>query len=291
MGGARVVSRVHVDEGVSVPVADQGLRVAPCAVLLHGMGDSWRSYEPVLEHVPDDVRVLVPTLRGHGDADRPDSGYTPAGFVSDLVALLDHVGVEQAVIAGHSSGAQVAQLFALMYPRRTLGLVLVGAPGPMRDHPGVAELDRTFSTLADPIDPAFARGFTASLFAGPPPPGFLDMQVAESVKVPARVFRATWDGIREFDISDRLGEVSVPTLIVWGDRDRLAVASREVQDRFVRELPAARLVVYPGVGHSPHWEQPARFAADLASFVDSIASTSGQAEQPPSPPTPQRGGR
>lgn len=224
------------------------------------MGDSWRSYEPVLEYVPDDVRVLAPSLRGHGDADRPDNGYTPAGFASDLVALLDRVGVDRAVLAGHSSGAQVAQLFAITYPQRTLGLVLVGAPAPMRGHPGAARLDQMFSTLTDPVDPAMVRGFTERLFAGPHPADFLDTQVAETLKVPARVIRSTWAGIREFDISDQLRLIDVPTLIVWGDHDDLPVASRETQENLVHAIPNAELVVYAGVGHSPHWEQPARFA-------------------------------
>lgn len=152
-------------------------------LLVHGMGDSWRSYEPVVEHLPDDVRVVAPTLRGHGDA-----------------------------------GAQIAQLFAVTFPQRTLGLVLVGTPGPMAHHPGVAELDQVFSTLEDPVDPALVRGFTASLFAGPPPTALLDLPVAESLKVPARVIRSTWAGIREFDISSELGRIEVSTLIMWATR-------------------------------------------------------------------------
>lgn len=77
MGVPHPIRRVTVGDGVSVPVADQGSTAGACAVLVHGMGDSWRSYERVLENIPDDVRVLAPSLRGHGDADRPASGYTP----------------------------------------------------------------------------------------------------------------------------------------------------------------------------------------------------------------------
>jgi len=269
---ARTIRRVAVDDAVWVPVVDQGRMTDPCVVLVHGMGDSWRSYEPVLKHVPEGLRVLAPSLRGHGDADRPHSGYSPADFVSDLVAILDDASVERAVIAGHSSGAQVAQLFAIVHPRRTLATVLLGAPGPMRDHPRVGDLDGLFSTLEDPIDPPLLRGFTESLFAGPAPAGFIDTQVAESLKVPAHVIRSTWAGIRAFDISDQLGHIAVPTLIVWGDQDRVPVASKEAQDMLVRAIPDADLVVYDGVGHSPHWEQPARFAADLADFVRKIAA-------------------
>lgn len=268
------VRRVVVGDGVSVPVADRGSATGPCVVLVHGMGDSWPSYEPVLAHLPDDVRVLAPSLRGHGDADRPDSGYTPTTFASDLLAVLDHAGAERAVIVGHSSGAQVAQLFAVTHPHRTLGLVLVGAPGPMRVHHGVADLDRAFSTLTDPVDPAFVRGFTTSLFAGPAPADFVDRLVAETLKVPARVIRSTWTGIREFDISDELGRIAVPTLIVWGDRDHVPVASREVQEHLAQAIADADLVVYSGVGHSPQWERPVRFAADLAAFVTKVASRS-----------------
>jgi non-heme chloroperoxidase len=263
---------VVVDDGVSLPYVDRGSPTGSCVVLVHGLGDSWRSFEAVLEHLPDRVRALVPSLRGHGDADRPESGYTPADFVSDLVALLDHVGVDEAVVAGHSSGAQLAQLFAVTHPRRTLGIVLVGAPGAMGTHPGLADLDRVFSGMTDPLDPAMVREFTAGLFAGSIPEGFLDQQVAESLKVPARVIRATWAGIRDIDISGELGRISAPMLVVWGDQDRIAVASREVQDQLVDAIPDTELVVYPGVGHSPHWEQPARFVADLTAFVDRLPS-------------------
>lgn len=240
-------------------------------MLVHGMGDSWRSYAPVLEHMPDDLRVLVPSLRGHGDADRPDGSYTPAGFVSDLVAVLDHFGVEQVVIGGHSSGAQVTQLFAITHPHRCRGIVLVGTPAAMRGNPDAAALDELFANLEDPIGADFVRGFTANLFAGTPPPEFLESQVSETLKVPARVIRATWAGLREFDISDELDGIGVPTLIVWGDQDDLALSSRAVQDELMRTIPDADLIVYPGVGHSPHWERSTRFAADVTTFVRRVA--------------------
>jgi non-heme chloroperoxidase len=96
------------------------------------------------------------------------------------------------------------------------------------------------------------------------------VQVAETFKVPARVTRATWAGLREFDISDELGRIGVPTLIVWGDHDRLALSSRQVQDALMQAIPHAYLRVYPGVGHSPHWERPAQFATDVASFVHQV---------------------
>ena len=262
--------RLTVTSEISIPYIDHGPMTGAPVVLIHGLGDSLHSYDLVLAHLPDDVRALVPTLRGHGDADRPADGYSPANFATDLAVVLDDAGAESAVLVGHSSGSQVALQFAITYPQRTQGLVLVGAPGAIRDHPGRAEFDRAFSTIADPIDPAFVRAFQQSLVARALPDAFLDTLVAESLKAPARVIRATWAGISEFDLADDLTRITAPTLLVWGDKDPVSVASREAQDWLLAAIPDARLSVYEGVGHSPHWEDPVRFAADLASFSRAV---------------------
>lgn len=264
------IGRVTVAPDVVIPYIDQGAADGVPIVLIHGLGDSSRSYEPVLTHLPEDVRALVPSLRGHGDADRPEQGYTPVDFAGDMAALLNVAEVESAVFVGHSSGAQTAQQFALTYPQRTLGLVLIGAPGTIHSHPGAAEFDKVFGELTDPLGPAFVRGFTEGQLAQPVPASFLDALVAETLKVPARVIRATWSGVRDFDITGEVGRISAPTLLVWGDRDQVAVASREVQEQLVAAIPKARLVVYAGAGHNPHWEEPARFAMELVSFVRSL---------------------
>ncbi|HUH07130.1 MAG TPA: alpha/beta hydrolase, partial [Egibacteraceae bacterium] len=236
-------------------------------VLVHGLGDSLRSYDFVMAHLPDDVRALALSLRGHGDADRPDDGYWPADHVADLEALLDGAGVERAVLAGHSSGSQIAQLFAVSHPQRVRGLVLIGAPGPHPDPEASAAMTAEISALADPIDEGWLREFAESTVAGSIPQAFLDTIVAEARKVPARVYRAMWPGIRDFDISRDLQRIPAPTILVWGDQDRVPVATREAQRQLVAAIPRARLIIYPGAGHSPHWEHPRRFAADVASFV------------------------
>lgn len=261
--------RVAVASGVSIAYfecgADEGLPI----VLVHGLGDSLRSFEPVLAHLPHDVHALVPSLRGHGDSDRPEHGYAPADHVEDLRVLLDAAGVFQTVIGGHSSGSQVAQLFALTYPQRTRGLVLIGAPGPHPDRAAAARMSADIAALEDPIDEGWLRDFALSTVSGPVPASFLNMIVAESRKVPARVYQASWPGIRNFDVSTDLHKITAPTLIVWGDHDRVPVATRSAQDQLADAIRDARLVIYKAAGHSPHWEQPQRFAADLEAFLRS----------------------
>lgn len=264
------IRRAAVAPDVVIPYIEQGATDGVPVVLIHALGDSLRSYEPLLTHLPDDLRVLVLSLRGHGDADRPEEGYTPAGFAGDIAAVLDDAQIESAVLVGHSSGAQIAQQFALTYPQRTLALVLVGAPGTIHTHPGAAEFDEMFGALTDPLDPALLRAITQGQLVQPVPASFLDMLVAERLKVPARVIKATWAGSRDFDVTRELTRIMAPTLVVWGDQDHVAVASREAQEQLVAAIPGARLVVYVGAGHHVHWEEPARFAIELASFVRSL---------------------
>jgi non-heme chloroperoxidase len=86
--------------------------------------------------------------------------------------------------------------------------------------------------------------------------------IAESCKLPARVWQALLDGIFAYELT---GAVGCPTLLVWGAHD--AMFGRAGQDALLRAIPGARLVVYEGSGHCPNWEEPERFARELAAFV------------------------
>ena len=126
------------------------------------------------------------------------------------------------------------------------------------------------SALEDPIDPDFVREFQESTLAQPVSPAFIDTVVAESLKVPARVWQAALhEGHLDANIAGELGRITAPTLIVAGDRD--SIHPRAEQEALMRAIPHARLIVYPDAGHALHWEEPARFAADLVVFLDALA--------------------
>jgi pimeloyl-ACP methyl ester carboxylesterase len=91
------------------------------------------------------------------------------------------------------------------------------------------------------------------------------MVVGESLKVPARVWIAALAPYRTVDFAARLATIRVPTLIVWGDRDTFTGGAE--QDALKTAIAGSRLVIYEGAGHSPHWEEPQRFAEDIAAFV------------------------
>jgi non-heme chloroperoxidase len=234
--------------------------------LLHGITDSWRSFEPVLPCLPPSVHVFALTQRGHGEADRPATGYHPRDFAADVAAFLESQGLQSAVICGHSMGSTIALRFALDFPTRTRGLVLLGTFVRYQTNPVLVEYwDSVVAGLADPIDQRVAREFQESTLARPISPRFLETAIGESLKVPARVWREGFAGLFADSHVARLDAIAAPTLLVWGDQD--AFVPESDQDTLLAAIPGSRLEVYRGAGHAVHWEEPARFAVDLAAFV------------------------
>jgi non-heme chloroperoxidase len=259
---------VALSNGVTLPFVEQGSPSGIPVVFLHGITDSWRSFEGVLEHLPRSIRAFALTVRGHGDADRPESGYTPRDFAADVVTFMDAVGVESAVVVGHSMGSYIAQRVAIDYPDRVRGLVLLGSCASMAANASVSEFAKEVATLEDPIDPDFARDFQVSTVARPVPEALIDMAVGESLKVPARVWRAAFAGLVEGDHGAEVGRIAAPTLVMWGDQD--AYFLRSHQEELLAAIPDSELVVYEGGGHAPHWEEPEVFAADVAVFAERV---------------------
>lgn len=265
-----IIRSVELPNRTRLEYVEQGEPSGVPVLLLHGLTDSWRSFERVLPRLPRSIRAFALSLRGHGDADRPAAGYRPADFAADVAAFMDARGIARAVIAGHSMGSTVARRFALDDPERTLGLVLMGAFFTFQGNPAIAELWDAVSNLEDPIDPGFALDFQQGTLAKGVPETYLDTVVQESLKVPARVWRAALAGLLEDDHLLEIGRITAPTLIVWGDQD--AFCPRGDQDALAVAIEEAQLVVYPGAGHGVHWDEPERFAADLTAFVERVAA-------------------
>jgi non-heme chloroperoxidase len=257
---------VALPTGVTLHCVEQGNRSGVPVLLLHGLSDSWHSYERVLPHLPNSIRTFALTLRGHGDSSKPNAGYAPQDHVSDAAAFMDAFGLDATVVVGHSAGSLVARRFAMDHPERTLGLVLIGAFAAPRGNAGAMEVQEAVETLTDPVDPGFVREFQESTLAQPVPQAFFETVVQESLKVPARVWRAAVEGLLKDDSSGELDTIKASTLIVWGDRDK--TCPRSDREALRAAIPDSRLVVYPGAGHAVHWEEPERLAADLVSFVE-----------------------
>ena len=263
------IKSVELPNGVVLSYAERGDDSGVPVVLLHGVTDSWRSFELVLPLFSKSIHAFAITQRGHGDSSHPQSGYTFSDFAGDLAAFMDALNIQKAVIVGHSMGSSVAQRFAIDHPQRVKGLVLVGSFASMRDNPVVEEFwDTVVSKITDPVDPGIAQAFQESTINTSVPPEFYEMVVQESLKVPARVWREAFAGFPKHDFSGELHKIKAPTLIVWGDHD--AFCPRSDQDTLQTTISGSRLVVYSGTGHAVHWEQPRRFVTDLEAFIKGL---------------------
>lgn len=261
-----------------LPYVERGDPNGTPVLLLHGITDSQRSWEPVLPLLPESIRTIAVTMRGHGDAERPDSGYGAEDYAADAIELLDQLGLESVVVCGHSLGTYVAAQIAIEQPQRVDALVLEGAPGTPAQNPVIVEVAAATAELDDPIDPTFVREFQRSTTERPLAPGLLDMFVEESLKLPARTWRTAFADLMRIDLSERLGEIGAPTLLIHGEQDAIVPSSE--QEWLLAHLPNARLVSLKGTGHAPHWERPERYATELAAFAAAAYASRGARAAP-----------
>lgn len=265
------VKSVELPTGVKLQYVEQGDPSGVPVLLLHGLSDSWHSFELVFEHLPESIRVFALTQRGHGDSSRPEAGYRFHDFAADVAAFMDALHLEAAVVVGHSMGSSIAQRFAIDHPERTQGLVLVGSFASLANSPVAQELwDEVVSEMEDPVDPGFVREFQESTLAQPVPGAFFETIVQESLKLPAHVWKAVVADTLQDDFSGELDKIKAPNLLVWGDQD--GMVPRSDQEAQTAAIAGSRLVVYEGAGHGVHWEESERFASDLVGFIKTVVN-------------------
>jgi pimeloyl-ACP methyl ester carboxylesterase len=260
------MATVQLAHGLTLSYADRGDPAGSVLLMLPGPTDSWQSYEPVLERLSPSIRAIAVSPRGHGDSDKPVHGYGVHDLAGDVVPLLDALGIERAVLAGHSGSCLVSRRAALDHPERVAGLVLEASPTTLRGDKALEGFAASVvAGLEDPIDREFARAFVVDTSSNDVSPELIDGLTDELLKVPARAWREMFSDLVQYDDTAELGRIDTPTLLVWGDSDPLVPYG--MQDQLVNRIRGAELLVYPGVGHTPRWEEPARFAADVTSFV------------------------
>lgn len=260
-------STVTLESGVKLSLVTRGEPSGIPLLLLPGPTDSWRSYEQVLDILPPWIRTTAVSQRGHGDSDKPATGYHVHDFAADVPPLLDALGAPSAILAGHSGSCLVARRVALDHPYRVSGLVLEASPTTLRGHPRLIEFVETvIPTLHDPIDPIFARSFVSDTSSERLSPELVDRVVDELMKVPVQAWSEMFASLLAYDDMTEIDRITVPTLLVWGDADQLI--DRSMQTRLADRIRGAELLVYTNVGHTPRWEEPIRFARDVAAFVE-----------------------
>ena len=253
----------------------------PPLVLLHGVGDNALDWQWVMPTLARTQSVYALDLPGSGGSVKPDVDYSPAFFTEFLSAFLDALEVERAAVVGNSLGGLVGLRLALSEPSRVSALGLVASAGLGQEVtyalrsltlPGYGRLAVAWGKRP-PGAAQRALGRATLLFARPQSvplkwlkeqyrlarlPGFLEAQMAT---VRAQV---GLKGQREV-LVDRLTQLEVPTILVWGTRDRVLPYSHAKEA--VSRLQEGSLELISECGHSPQVEQPERFVSALGRFL------------------------
>jgi len=266
VAGEPAATQIKLPSGVTLQYVTQGRADGQPVVLLHGIGDSWRSFELLLSHLPDSYRAFAISMRGHGWSDAPATGYLLRDYAADIAAFMEQLNLRNVTLVGHSLGSFVAQAVAVEDRGRVAKLVLIGSgPGGLSSPAARSEAQQMFRGVGASVDPAFARDFQASTVAGPIPAAFMERMYEQIVRAAPHMWAATAEGIYNPELASALTRVKAPALLIWGDQD--SMLARAEQDGLLARLPNARLVVLEGRSHAPHWEDPQRVANELIAFV------------------------
>jgi non-heme chloroperoxidase len=273
------ISRIDLPDDPSTSIgkppmlefAEQGRLGGTTLLLLHGITDSWRSFEGVMPHLPTDWHVIALTQRGHGGSAKPQRGYATRDFAADAANLARALRLPPLVVVGHSMGAANAMRLAIEHPALVRGLVAAGAFASFGDKPDIVAFVREqIAPLADPIPRELAHAFQIDTLARPVAPGLIDTAIDESLRVPAHVWREAFEQLLADDFSAEVSRITVPTLLVQGEADVFVPATDT--ERLLRALPQARASVWSGAGHAMHWEEPERFAQEIVRFVSALGA-------------------
>jgi pimeloyl-ACP methyl ester carboxylesterase len=251
----------YIDAGTGLPV-----------VFLHGLGASVYAWRKTLEPVAQaGFRVIAFDNRGFGESDKPPTGYGNADYERLVVALLDSLRLQTAVLVGHSMGGAIAGEVAIRDPQRVRGLVLIGAAGVGIREPLIFRVARW--PLLGPLMVSFrSRGLVERLlkstYADPGKVTPADVDQYYAPVADPRYGRALRAVLREFDfkaLEGRLDSVQVATLLIWGERDRWVPAGLGRQ--FAAQLLRAAFLIVPHAGHSVQEEAPSETNRLLIRFL------------------------
>ena len=265
---------LQLSNGISIAYIELGDRHKPPLIVLHGITNSARGYLPLGWQLADDHHVLLLDMRGHGASSKPACCYSRLDFAYDIKLLMDQLHIARADIAGHSLGSIVAQTFAEYWPERTQHLVLIASTVGRRsqaDMPGDppstfgAGIDSAIAHLQDPIDPDSA--FMREWWNVPDvDPVLLAVLRRESAAIPAVIWRAMLEQLASSnDLRFTMGRIKAPTLLVFGGKDGLFGA--ETQEALKAQLPNAKVVLFPDLGHSLPEQDPAAVATAIHEFL------------------------
>ena len=257
---------LHEVNGVRLNVLDEG--DGHPLVLLHGLGGSWRDWEPQLDHWRDRYRVVVIEHRGHGRSERTSGTPSTGLFAADVAAVCRDMGIDHAWVVGLSMGGMIAQRLALAEPDLVEALVLCDT--------GTHLGERASAWLRTEAARVQAEGFPDnrgsvdglvgwSRYTLEHQPGVARTNIRESQATDPDCWARAARAVADHDTRSEIGAIACPTLVVWGEEDAAFPPKRATA--LGEALGGAPVVVLPDAGHVCNLEQPAAFERAVDDFL------------------------
>ncbi|GAA3769204.1 alpha/beta fold hydrolase [Streptomyces coacervatus] len=252
-------------DGAALTYDDEGPRDGDGVplVFIHGWTANRHRWDHQMAHFAKTRRVIRLDLRGHGESSGAGVR-TIAELAADVLALLDHLEVERAVLVGHSMGGMIAQTITLDHPGRVERLVLVDSIARMTYSRGRGLLMAASTHVpyklfvATNIQRAFAPGY---------PREEVRKYIKSSADTPREVVMTLYGAMRAFDVLDRVGEIHVPTLMIHGYHDIQLPLQQML--RMAKAYPDAEVRIIDA-GHELPVEKPAELTTALDRFVSPV---------------------
>jgi len=265
---------VEVVHAGGLEIAYRRVGAGPPLVLVHGVAEDGRVWQPQLTGLADEFTVVAWDEPGAGRSSDVPAGFGLAEYAHCLAALVEAIALGPAHLVGLSWGGTVVQELYRHHPELVATLILVdtyaGWKGSLPEEEVGARVEGVREMLASPadeFDPTYP-----GLFAGDPPAEFVPLLEQMAASVRRESLRTEVLVMAEADQRDLLPRIAVPTPLIWGERDVRSPLS--VARQFERAIPDAKLVVIPEAGHVSNLEQPEQFNEAVRRFC--------RAQSPPS---------
>lgn len=237
-------------------------------ILLHGIGASAERWSRVIPTLSRYYRIIIPDIIGFGYSDKPAVEYTMDFFIDGFFKVfLENIGIPKANIIGSSFGGHVATEFAIRFNHMVEKLVLVSPAGMMKT--STPTLDRYIMAALYPVYEHVYEAFSEMAYDSHNAVNeeivmdFVNRMRLTNAKY---AFMSTVLGIRYAPkLQGRLSKITAPTLLVWGDNDRMIPV--QYAKEYTDEIPENKLVVIKNCGHTPYVERPITFNKIVLRFL------------------------
>ncbi|MCB9675750.1 MAG: alpha/beta hydrolase [Alphaproteobacteria bacterium] len=269
-------------DGLQIAYVDSGGDKPPL-LFIHGLSSYMGFWEYQLQEFTSTHRVIALDLPGYGSSSRPDAPMTPPWYAETVAGFMDALELDSAAVVGHSMGGQIAITLTLDHPERVDRLVLSAPAGLERFNPGAARWmkdwwheGRAMHSGESEVRTAFLAAVFNTHDEG------VERLIEERVRLGKHeAFKGTSvavsrsiAGMVDHPVADRLGEIDVPTLIVFGTDDHMIPnpiftggRTKRIAEQGRDAIPGARLVLVPGAGHTVHHDAPGEFNRAVAEFL------------------------